>query len=223
MLRRQDADPLAALAEDNIGADKVVIQRHARPLHRYVLAGAGDEVIVDVIAHAAKAEIAESQTRAGDRLQQVQDLFAVIEAVEQRGETAEIHQEGPQPEQVTGDAVQFAGDHADIFRPLRHDQPGQTFDRADIAMVVEERGHVIHAAGVGEKLRIRAVLAHLLVHAVPVANYGLRIHDILAVHGQLDPQHAMRGGVLRTQVKDERFVMDGLCVCTHGAKSFLSG
>ena len=65
--------------------------------------------------------------------------------------------------------------------------------------------------GVGEELRVSAVLSHLLLHAVNVAANGLSIHDVLTVHGEFDAQHAMGGRMLGPQVNDKRLSRPGSC------------
>ena len=66
-----------------------------------------NEIVVDVVVHPAEAEIAVGEARAGDRFQQIEDMFPVVKGVEQRGESAQIEDKGAEPEEMAGDAVQL--------------------------------------------------------------------------------------------------------------------
>jgi hypothetical protein len=78
-----------------------------RPRSRLINAGAGDELIVDVVADPAEAHVAVGEPRTGDSFQQVEDLLPIVKGIEQRGEPAQIQEKGGPPEQMAGDAVQF--------------------------------------------------------------------------------------------------------------------
>ncbi len=77
------------------------------------------------------------------------------------------------------------------------------FHGSDEGVGVGHRRQVIDAAGVGQELRVGAVLAHLLLHPVDVAADRFGADDVFAVHRHLDAQHAVGGRMLRAQVEDE--------------------
>ena len=60
---------------------------------------------------------------------------------------------------------------------------------------------VIHPAHIWQELRIVAILRHLLVAAVAVADDRLRLGDELALHLEQHPQDAVGAGMLGTQVQ----------------------
>ena len=158
-------------------------------------------VVIHVVVEPADAVVAVGQAGAGDAFEQVENLLPVIEGIEQRGEAAQVEQEGAPPDEVAGDAVQFGGDDADILRARRHLELRGAFHGPHEAVGVGHRRQVINAAGVGEELRVGAVLAHLFLHPVDVAAHRFGADDVFAVHRHLDAQHAVGGGMLRAQVE----------------------
>ncbi len=124
-------------------------------------------------------------------------------------------------------------DGADVARPRRHHQPDQLLHRPHVGEVVGGRRHVVHAVGVRDVLEERVELEQLLGAAVEVADDRIAVDDPLAVHLQLQAQHAVRRRVLRPEVElhllrtveegvgkaqvaesDER-VADLACACDH--------
>ncbi len=57
--------------------------------------------------HAAEAEEAVGEAGAGDAVQDIQDDFPVVEAIQDRGEGPQVHEVGAHPQEVGGDAVQL--------------------------------------------------------------------------------------------------------------------
>ena len=115
-------------------------------------------------------------------------------------ETAKVHQVGSEPEQMARYAVEFRGDHPNIFRALRDLDPDEFFDRQDEPVVENHPGKVIHPARVGEKLLVRPVFPHLLVTPVAVADDRVGFDDIFAVQVQKNPQNTVRTGMLRSEI-----------------------
>ena len=97
--------------------------------------------------------------------------------------------------------ARFQFRNTNVFGAGRYLDFGGPFHRTHERVRVVHRRKVIDAAGVWEELRPRAVLAHLLVHPVNVADHGLGLGDPLAVHRHQDAQNAMRGRVLGPQVE----------------------
>jgi hypothetical protein len=88
------ADADQALLQDDVPGDQLAVELQPRPHVPDELAGAAQEVLVHVVQHPAEAVVAVGQPGAGQALQQVEDLLAVVEGVEQRGEPAQVEQEG---------------------------------------------------------------------------------------------------------------------------------
>ena len=196
-------DPDQPLAQDDVIRHQAPVHLQPRPHLGDELAGALDERLIHIVVKPADAVIAVGQARAGDAFQQIENLLPVIERIEQRREPAQIQQEGAPPDQMAGDAVQLGGDDADILRPRRHLQLRRPLDRPDKRVRVGHRRQIINAAGIGQELRVSAVLAHLLLHPVDVAADRFGADDILAVHRHLDAQHAVCRRMLRPEVEDK--------------------
>ena len=136
-------------------------------------------------------------------LENLQDLFALAQAVEKRRQRADIQRVRAQPEQVAGDALQLGEDRANHARARRRFGAEQFLHRLAVAQAVRNRRHVVHAVHVGRELLVAAVLGDLLHAAVQVADHAFRADDLLAVEAQLHAQHAVRGRVLRPHVQDD--------------------
>ena len=143
------------------------------------------------------------QPRAAILLENLQDLFAVAEAVEQRRDRADVERVRAQPNLVAGDAAQLRQDDADVLRPRRSFHVQQLLDRLAVTQPVGDRGHVIHAVHVRIEHRVGAVLGNLLYAAMQVADDALGAQDLLAVQLQDDAQHAVRGRMLRPHVEHQ--------------------
>ena len=148
----------------------------------------------------AEAAVGISEPGTGYRIQNVQNLFAVVECIQERGNSANVQQVSPKPEQVARYAVQLRGYHPNVFRSLRDLYPGELFDRQDKSVVEHHPGQVIHSARVGEKLLVLPVFPHLFVTPVAVSDNRVGSYDILAVEVQQNPQNAVRAGMLRPKI-----------------------
>ena len=200
------ADAGEALAEDDVVGDEVAVHLQPRLHVLHEIARALEEGVVGVVAEAAEPVVAVGQARAAEALEQVEDLLAVVESVQDRREAAEVEEEGAPPDHVAGDAVELGGDDADVLGAGRHLDLGGALDGTHKGVGVVHGREVIDAAGVGQELGVRAVLAHLLVHPVDVADDGLGALDPLAVHGHQHAEDAVRGRVLRAEVEREGLV-----------------
>ena len=128
-------------------------------------------------------------------------MFPVVEAVQDGGEGPQVQEIGAEPQQVGGEAVEFAQDHPDVFGPLRHGDADELLHRHAVALIEGQGVEVIHPAHVGQELMVVAVLGHVLVAPVAVADDRLGLGDVLTVHLQEHPQDPVGAGVLRTQVE----------------------
>ena len=153
------------------------------------------------MGQAAGAHAIEGEAGAAILLEEVEDQLALAEAVEERRHGADVDGVRGEPEQVRGDALQLAQEGADVARPRRHHQAHQLLHRPHVGEVVGGRGHVIHAVGVGDVLEERVQLEELLRAAVEVADDRIAVHDPLAVHLELQPQHAVGRGMLGAEVQ----------------------
>ncbi len=150
------------------------------------------------------------EARAAILLEDLQHLFAIAEAIEQRRDGADVERVRAQPYLVAGDAAQLSQNDANVLRPRRGLHVEQFLDGFAVTQSVGDRGDVIHAVHVGIEHRVGAVLGNLLYAAMQVANDALGAQNFLAVQLQDDAQHAVRGRVLRPHVEHEfRRIQEG--------------
>jgi hypothetical protein len=154
-------------------------------------------------------DVPHVHAEAGDALEEVEDRLALAEAVEHRGQRTDLHRAGREPDEVGADAVQLHHQDADRRGPLG-DLPldaEQPLDPEAVGRLVEDRREVVHARHEGDALGPGAELAALLDAGVQVADDDAGLGDRLAVELQHQPQHAVRGGVLRAHVDDDVVVL----------------
>ena len=152
---------------------------------------------------AADAEIAGHHALAGDGLEDVQNLLALAEAIEENRHGAEVDGVRPQPHQVALDARQFGQQHANPLRPRRDFQVQQLFRGQAESQIVRKRREIIHAVGEGDALGVGLALEGFLEAGVQVADVVNGAHDGFALELQHQSQHAVRGGMLRAHAQDD--------------------
>ena len=160
----------------------------------------------DVLDHAADLEVARVHARAGGHLEQVEDQFALAQAVQEDRDRAEVERARAQPDQVRGDAVELEMDHAQVLRALGHLDLQQRLDRADVGHRVEVVGEVVHPLDDRDDLPVGLVLGGLLDARVHVADDRFDVAHDLALERDEQPQHAVRGGVVRAEVERQQLV-----------------
>ena len=131
------------------------------------------------------------ETRAAILLEDLQDLFAVAEAVEQRCQRADVERMRAQPHLVACQAVQLGQDHADVPGALRRFHAQQLFHRLAVTQPVGNGGDVIHAVNVRIELHVGAVLGDLLDAAMQVPYNTVGAQNLFAVKLEDDSQHAV--------------------------------
>ena len=151
---------------------------------------------------AARREVAVGEPGAAGRFEQVEDLFALAERVQERAERAQIEAVGAHANQVAGDAVQLGDQHAQMPAALGHAVAHQLFDRQRPAEIHVHPGQVVHAVGVRNPLPRREVLADLFRAAMQIADMRHDFGNDLAIGPQHQPQHAMRARMLRAHVHE---------------------
>ena len=155
------------------------------------------ETFIQLVLRAADAEHVRGQARAAVVLEDLQNLFALAEAVQEGRDGAEVDRVRSQPEQVAGDPVQLRHDHADVLRAGRRGHAQQFLDGFAVAQAVGDRRDVVHAVERGHELAVGLRLAQLLDAAMEIADDAFRIQHAFAVELQLHLQHAVRRRVLR--------------------------
>ena len=174
------------------------------------LADLVDRLVRHVLRHAARPDVRVVHPQAGDHLEDVEDVLPLAEAVQHHRDRAQLHAGGGQPDQVRGDPVELHHQHPDGVGPLG-DLVGdaeQLLHRQAVRRLVEDRRQVVHPGHERGALGPVAVLEVLLDAGVQVADDRAGLGDRLALELQDQPQHAVRGRVLRAHVDDDPLVVD---------------
>jgi hypothetical protein len=99
---------------------------------------------------------------------------------------------------------------AQVLGALGHVDPDELLDGAAEGHRVEEVGQVVHPLDHRDGLPVRLVLARLLDAGVQVADDRLDVADDLALERDEQPQHAVRGRVVRAHVEREQLGREAL-------------
>ena len=195
------ADPAGARLEDLVAHDQrlEVGQPPADCRHgiRDAVEPAGREVLLepaDAVEHVVHPP-------AGGLLHDRLELLALAERVEDRGDRAELERVGAEEHQVVEHPVELGQQGARPDRPLGHLHAEHPLDAEHHAELGGERRQPVVPVGQHDDLAVVADLEQLLGAAVHVADDRLGRHDPLAVDDDPQPQHAVGGRVLRTDVE----------------------
>ena len=160
----------------------------------------------DVLRDAADLDVARVHALAGGHLEQVQDPVTVAPAVPEHGHRAEVQRAGQEPQQVRGDAVELEVRDAQVLRARRYLEVEQCLHGAAERHRVEVVGEVVHPLDERDDLPVGLVLAVLLDAGVQVADHRLDVAHDLALERRDQPQHAVRGRVVRAEVDRQQLV-----------------
>ena len=197
------ADIFRALNPDAVGGEQFLVFVDFRRDEGQEILYFFFEAGISLILAAADAKGMRGQARAAVLFENLEDLFAIAEGVEERRHRSDIERVRAQPKLVAGDAIQFGQDHANIFRARRRFHIHQLLDRFAVAEAIRHGSDVIHAIDVGIEHRVGAVLGDFFHAAVQVSDDALGAQNLFAVKLQDDAQHAMRSRMLRAHVDDE--------------------
>ena len=137
----------------------------------------------------------------GDVIEDVVDELALVEAIEERGESPQVHARGSHAEQVVLDASEFGQDRAHHLALGSDIDVEEFFHRAVPGDVVDNGTVVVHAAYGADILVVVVMLAELLEAAVEVSDVGDGPHDPLAVQFKDDTEGGVGGRVLGTKIE----------------------
>ena len=147
---------------------------------------------------AAETHVIAHHARAAQGLEQVKDFFPFAEGIHQRrAQRAHVLQEKSGQAGVVEQAGQFADDHADVFRALRHRQTGQLFHAQDVGPVVGHRTDVIQPVGVRDGGEVTVFLGDFFVVAMEVTENGSQFDHGFAVKNNVHAENAVGGGMVR--------------------------
>ena len=178
----------------------------------------------DVLDDAAHLEVARVEALAAGHLEQVEREVAVTAAPPEHRDRADVEGRGRDPEQVRGDPVQLEVDHAQPLRALGDLLVEQALHGHAERHRVEVVREVVHPLDERDDLPVLLVLAALLDAGVDVADDRLDVAHDLALERREQPQHAVRGRVVRADVdREELVVLLAHRLHRHGALALAVG
>ena len=98
-------------------------------------------------------------------------------------------------------------EHADELAAFRHGDADQLLDRERIGMLLVHRRDVVEPVEIRERLEIGLVLDQLLGAAMQQPDMRIDALDHLAVELEHEPEHAVRGRMLRAEIDGELAVV----------------
>ena len=162
LLLREHADALRAVDEDPVAGQQ--------PFHVVERLGEGAEEGADLLDHQrreimgdpADPGVAVGEPGSAERLENVVDHLALVEAVEEEGERSRVEPHRAVAEEVVTDPGQFGDDRADHLATWRQIDPQERLHGVVPGDVVGHRRDVVHPVGDRHVLVEREVLADLL-------------------------------------------------------------
>ena len=141
----------------------------------------------------------------GDQLEQVEHQLALAEADRHHGQRADLHAAGGDRDEVAGDAVELHQEDPHDLRLLRDVvlDVQEPLHAEGVGRLVVERRQVVHPGAERDALHPGAELHVLLDAGVQVADAAAGLGDRLALELEDEPEHAVRGRVLRAHVDDD--------------------
>ena len=209
------ADVAQPVQEDLILVEQGLELVHARGHPGRELADLLHPADRDVLEDAADLEVARVHALARGHLEQVEDLLAVAEAIPEHRDRPEIQRARAQPHEVGRDPVELHVDHAQVLRAWRDLEVEDRLDRSAECHRVEVVGEVVHPLDDRDDLPVRHVLGRLLDAGVEVADLRLDVAHDFAVERRHQPQHAVRGRVVRAEVERQQLVGMRQAHCHH--------
>ena len=158
-----------------------------------------------VLGDAAGPDERVVHPQAGDQLEQVEHQLPLAEADRHHGQRADLHAAGGDADQVGGDPVELHQQdphHLRLLRDVVLDVEEPLHAEA-VGRLVVERRQVVHPGAERDALRPGAELHVLLDAGVQVADAAAGLGDRLALELEDQPEHAVRGRVLRAHVDDD--------------------
>ena len=162
-----------------------------------------DQLLRQVLVHAADAEIGRVHARARGALVEHHQLLALLETPQRRGERADVHRLRGDVEEVREQPSDLAEQHADELRAPRHRQPKELLGREAERMLLVHRRDVIEPVEIRDRLQVSLVLDQLLGAAMEQADMRIDALHHLAVELHHQAQNAMRRRVLRPEIQGE--------------------
>ena len=138
----------------------------------------------------------------GDVVDDVVDVLAFVEPVEETGECTEVQRGGADAQQVVLDPTEFGQNGANDLAAGREIDIEELLGRMVPGDVVDDRADVVHPADRADVLVVVVMLTELLESAVEVPDVGRGSNHPFAIELEHDPDGRVGGGVLGSEVQD---------------------
>ena len=136
----------------------------------------------------------------GRGLMELHQLLTFLEPPKARRDRAHIQRIRRYVQQVVQHARDFGEQHADPLAALRHLDAKEFLGGERERVLLAHRRNVIEPIEIRHRLHIRLVFNQLLGAAMQQADMRIRaLHDF-AIHLQDQPENAMRGWMLRSEI-----------------------
>ena len=112
---------------------------------------------------------------------------------------------------MVGDAPDLAIEHADVLGTLGWPDAQKLLDRECEGVLLVHRRDVVEPVEIGYGLEVGLVLDQLLGAPMKQADVRVGAFDHLAVHLKHQAEHAVRRGMLRTEVERQGLDLLGFC------------
>src|SRR5262249_50207744 len=162
-----------------------------------------DELLGQVLVHAADAEIGGVHAGARSALVEHHQLFALLEAPQRRRERAHIHGLGGDVEEMREQPADLAIEYADQLTAARHRDGKKPLCRKAESVLLIHGHDVIETVEIADRLEIGLVLDQLFGAAMEQTDMWIDAFHDLAVKLQHEAQHAMGRRMLRSKIYRE--------------------
>src|SRR6478752_6004334 len=203
VLELHDADVGIALLEDAVAGEQAldVVAHFEEGVTEGV--DVGHELWRKILVHAAGTDVSRMHAAAARPLVEHHQLLALLKAPGRRSQRADVQGLRGDVEEVGEEPAYLRIEHADELGALRDGDADELLHRERVGVLLVHRRHVIEAIEIRQRLEIGLVLDQLLGAAVEQPDMRIDAFDDLAVELEHEPQHAVRGGVLRPEIDGE--------------------
>ncbi|CFX43933.1 protein of unknown function [Candidatus Filomicrobium marinum] len=162
----------------------------------------------------ADPEVFCVHTAARSSLIKHHQLFALFKAPKWRRQRTDVHGLCCDVQEMGQDAADLRIQDADVARARRNGEFKEAFGREAEGVLLIHRGNIVKAIEIPDRLKVRLMLDQLFGTAMQESDMRVNALDYFAVQLQNEPEHAVRGRVLRTKVDVElaQFGFSHLCV-----------
>ena len=166
----QNAYAHGALQPDAVGVEQGFVLFNALGKNIYKFLQAVHKTARHVLPHAADSRVGQGKACAAQVFKQVEQHFALAEAVQKNRHGPNIQRVGGKPKQVRTQARHFASNGAYVAGAQRRFHTQQLFYRKAVARVVGYGGDVVEPVGEGEGLRVGEGFGHFFKATVQIAH-----------------------------------------------------